>query len=78
MLDEGILWFKSVDDFLRWVRYERQSGLDYKYNDNGIMVGWLRYPLRKQINVEVWQVMINGHKPGGLPGSNNDLVRVTQ
>jgi len=78
VLEEGILWFKTVEDALPWIQRRRANGAGCVYTDSGLLVTFLRVPPRKQINVEVWQIMIDGRKPTFLPKSRNDLVSVTQ
>ncbi len=40
------------------------------------MVGWAKILPRKQLNVDVWQILIDGKKPKRLPGSQNDKIVV--
>jgi hypothetical protein len=76
VLEEGQQHFASVERALQWVR-SRNETLDYVYRGDGLVVGWGKNLSRNQLNVEVWQLMINGMKPTGLSGSCNDKVKVT-
>ena len=78
VLDEGVLWFKTVDDAVNWIKRARSSGVDYVFTDDGLLIGFGKLPARKQVNVDVWQIMIAGEKPRSLPGSKNDLVSVSK
>ncbi|MEO7677303.1 MAG: hypothetical protein ABIV39_11125, partial [Verrucomicrobiota bacterium] len=78
VLDEGVLWFKTVDDALNWIKRARSTGVDYVFTDDGLLIGFGKTPARKQLNVDVWQIMIAGEKPRSLPGSKNDLVSVSK
>jgi hypothetical protein len=77
VLEEGVLWFKTVDGALAWVKRAQSTGEDYVYTRNGLVIGWVKILPRKQLNVDVWQFMIDGKKPESLPGSRDDLVSVT-
>ena len=37
------------------------------YTRDGL-VWWKTVPGRQQVNVNVWQIMVNGQKPANLPG----------
>jgi ankyrin repeat protein len=74
VVEEGEQHFKSVHEFLAWCK--TQSWIPYVYNDGGLMVGWSKELSRRQLNVEVWQVIIHGKKPTRLPGSKNASVHV--
>jgi hypothetical protein len=50
--------------------------MPYVYRDDGLVVGWQKVPARRQLNVEVWQIYIDGRKPARLDGSQNDKVKV--
>jgi hypothetical protein len=77
LLEEGVLWFKTVDDALAWIKRARSTGADYVYTSNGLVVGWGKILPRKQLNVDVWQFMIDGNKPQSMQGSQNELISVT-
>jgi hypothetical protein len=46
------------------------------YRNDGLAVGWMLVPARRQLDVEVWQIYVNGKKPGRLPGARDDLIDV--
>lgn len=73
--EEGQQHFKSADEALEWIR--SRKWMAYVYRDDGLAVGWSKTLPRKQLNVEVWQIMINGKKPAQLPGSQNEKILVT-
>ncbi len=39
----------------------------YVYRDDGLMVGWVKDLPRMMLDVEVWQILVDGKKPGRLP-----------
>ena len=84
VVDENWWHFNSVEAALKGIQeandgYNSYNGNKkpiryYVYTDDGLVVMWSKTPERKQLNVEVRQVLIDGRKPAGLPGSrNNDL-----
>jgi hypothetical protein len=78
VLEEGNLWFKTTDDAANWIKRARSTGIDYVFTDDGLLVGFGRFLARKQVNVDVWQIMVAGEKPRTLPGSRNELVSVSE
>jgi hypothetical protein len=76
VLEEGQHHFKTVREALAWL--EARAYMDYVYRDDGLVVGWSKTLPRNQLNVEVWQLMIDGKKPTRLTGSRNDKIKVTQ
>jgi hypothetical protein len=77
VLEEGVLWFKTVEDALSWIQRARTTGIDYTYNDHGLVVGFGKIVRRRQVNVAVWQMMVAGEKPQELPGSSDGFIKVT-
>jgi hypothetical protein len=77
VLQEGQQHFDSQEEALKWI--EQQSGYyPTVYRDDGLVVSFGKVPVRRQINVEVWQILIHGKKPEKLPGSQNDAIQVGQ
>lgn len=76
VLEEGILWFKDLNGFWAWIR-EARTQRDYIYSKDGLVVGWRKVLERKQLNVDVWQIMIAGQKPEDLPDNNDTQIEVT-
>ena len=75
VLEEGQQHFRSIEEALVWINLPQHS--DSVYRDDGLMVWWRRNLQRKQLNVEVWQIYIDGKKPTNLPRSQNDKLIVT-
>ncbi len=76
VVEEGQQHFKSSAEALKWIR--SRTWMPYVYRDNGLVVGWDKTLPRRQLNVEVWQILIGGKKPRKLPGSQNDKITVTR
>lgn len=75
VVEEGQQHFKTMQAALQWIH--AQTVEPCVYRDDGLMVGWSKTLPRKQLNVEVWQIYINGKKPQRLPGSQNKMIVVT-
>ncbi len=72
VLEEGQQHFQSEQEALDWLA--RRKWMPYVYTADGLVVGWSKTLPRRQLNVEVWQIYINGHKPKGLQGSEDDKI----
>jgi ankyrin repeat protein len=75
VVQEGQQHFKTVKQARAWIRSMGWS--PYVYRDDGLFVVWGKELSRKQLNVEVWQIAINGKKPHKLPRSRNKRITVT-
>lgn len=74
VVEEGQQHFASESAALKWLN-ERKY-MPYVYTKTGLVVGWMKVLGRRQLNVEVWQILINGKKPRSLKGSSDSKVRV--
>ena len=77
VLEEGQMHFTNETEAVAWLSqpYNRDT-LDIVYDDRGLAVGWAKNLARKQINVDVWQIFINGTKPTALKGSRGHQIQV--
>lgn len=76
VVEEGQRTFKSVAEFQRFVK--ERKWLTYVYRNDGLMVGWDKVLDRRQLNVEVWQIVINGRKPKKLPGATDSAITLSK
>ena len=74
VVEEGQQHFKTAQQARQWLAGRKY--MPYVYRGDGLVVGWQKVPARKQLNVEVWQIFINGKKPARLPGSSDDKIVV--
>ena len=72
--EEGQQHFKTVEEAMKWIK--ERDWMPFVYRDDGLMVGWDKNLARKQLGVEVWQILIDGKKPKRLPGSQDDKIVV--
>jgi hypothetical protein len=74
VVEEGQQHFKTAAEARKWLAGRKY--MPYVYRGDGLVVGWQKVPARKQLNVEVWQIYINGKKPAKLDGSQDDKIKV--
>lgn len=78
VVEEGQQHFNSMEEALKWLnRPWYKDVLNWVYNNRGLVVGWSKAPSRNQLNVEVWQIYINGKRPTRLPGANDAAIQVS-
>ncbi len=75
VVEEGHQNFATIDEALEWVK--ARTWISLVYRDDGLVVGWTTRPEQRTLAVEVWQIDIDGRKPGRLPGSQNEKITVT-
>jgi hypothetical protein len=76
-VEEGQQHFHSVKAAMAWLSKPAQNWMPYVYRNDGLMVGWTKVLEREQLNVDVWQILINGKKPTSLPGATDAAIRVS-
>jgi hypothetical protein len=88
VVEEGQRHFTNTTDALRWIRQGSGApdNLDYVYNDTGLVVGMDKQPRSLEerrktdfpgtLEVDVWQIYIDGKKPQKLDGSKNASITV--
>jgi hypothetical protein len=75
VVEEGQQHFDSVEAAMEWIA--QRTWMPFVYRNDGLMVGWGKVPGRYQLDVEVWQLMINGEKPASLPGATDEAIKVS-
>jgi len=76
-LEEGQQHFCSQDEAVEWLTYGwNKQGINLVYTSDGLAVGFVEIKHRSQINVNVWQIYINGEKPINLKGAQNDQITI--
>jgi hypothetical protein len=73
-VEEGQQHFATVDEAMDWLKARAES-MPYAYRNDGLAVGWRTViPDRKQLEVHVWQIFIDGKKPRSLPGAADNSI----
>lgn len=75
VVEEGQQHFNTQEEAISWLR--ARTWWPYTYRSDGLVVGWGTTPERHQLNAEVWQLYIQGHKPSGLAGADDSSIIVT-
>lgn len=79
VVQEGQIHFDNMQFANAWIRRQematRRSG-ETVWSNNGLLVSWNAVPDRRQLNVDVWLICINGRRPEKLDGAMDRAVRV--
>ena len=75
VLQEGQQRFESVEQAVDWI--DKWVWMPRVYTHDGLVVGWAKVPEREQLNVDVWQILVNGQKPSTMPGATDSAIRVS-
>jgi hypothetical protein len=79
VVEEGQQHFHTVDEAMNWLKTRNRDEMSNVYRNDGLVVGWdTVIPNRKQLNVEVWQILIAGKKPTTLPGACDACIEATE
>lgn len=74
VLQEGQQHFKDKKAALEWLA-TRQKWYPTVFTNSGLAVSFGKVAERRQIDVEVWQIMIEGKPPKGLKGADDTKVQ---
>lgn len=74
VLQEGRQHFKDKKAALEWLA-TRQKWYPTVFTNSGLAVSFGKVAERRQIDVEVWQIMIEGKPPKGLKGADDTKVQ---
>ena len=75
---EGIREFGSTDDALKWLGELQSQGWPVQYTSDGLVVAWSKTAGHKTLGIEVWQILVRGHKPHNLKGNSGESIQVIQ
>lgn len=65
---------KDLYDYL----YQGSAIMDWVYTSDGLVVGYGLCKSREQVNIDVFQILLNGKKPTNIRGANPDQIRLIQ
>lgn len=74
--NDSQLHFDSMSEIDKWL-YQSSGVLDWVYTDDGLVVGFNKKPSRNQVDIEVYQLYLNGEKPKKLKGSRPENIKVS-
>ncbi len=74
VVEEGQQHLHSLAEFRKFVKDHSYHPVIYR--NNGLFFCWGKVLGRRQLDVEVWQIVLNGRKPTKLPGANDLGLKV--
>ena len=74
VVNEGQQTFGTEEDALKWISDQKTQ--TWVWRNDGLLIGWSKKLPRKQLNVDVWQVLIDGRKPTRFAGAQDDKIVV--
>jgi hypothetical protein len=75
VVQEGQQHFETVDKAMSWLENQQQWE-PHVWTNSGLVVGWNKTLPRQQLNVDVWQIYVDGKKPVTLPGADDKAIIV--
>ena len=76
-LGEAHIKFASEQAFKAWLNSDDWSYMHIVYTRTGLAVGWYKNLPRKSLNVDVFQVLIDGKIPQNLEGAQDDKITIS-
>ncbi len=76
VLSEGQMHFKTEAEAVAWLR--TLTFEPHVWRNDGLVVGWGKTMLRRQLSVSIWQIYIGGKKPITLPDSQDEAIIVKE
>lgn len=73
--EDSAIHFSSVDEMRAWL-HQGSAVLDWVYTGDGLVVGFAKAKDRNQVNIEVYQLLLDGREPTALEGSQPDRISV--
>ncbi|MFK5892749.1 MAG: hypothetical protein QM504_05980 [Pseudomonadota bacterium] len=73
--NDSQIHFNNMDEVKKWL-YQSSAIMDWVYTDDGLVVGFAKTSSRNQVNIDVYQLYINGKKPSKLEGSRPGNIKV--
>ncbi len=74
--DDSIRNFSNMEEIDAKL-YEGSAVSDWVYTDDGLVLGFSESPDRHQVNIDVYQFLLNGKKPISIKGSRPELIKVS-
>ncbi len=74
VLQEGQQHFENVEAAKKWLA-QQSKWYSTVFTDSGLVVSFSKVEGRRQINVEVWQIYINGKPPKELQGADDTKLQ---
>lgn len=75
VVQESVLRFGSYAEAYAFL-YQGRNVMHWVYTNDGLVVGYGFQPDRNQVNIDLFQILVDEVKPNGLTGAKDDAVRV--
>ena len=75
VVQESIRDFASMEEISKFL-IQGSAYMDWVYTPDGLTVGFGESPPRNEVDVDVWQILLNGEKPKDIPGARPDQIKV--
>ena len=77
VVQEAEQHFNNIEEAEKFLM-QGSNYMDWVYTDDGFVVGYGKTPSRQQVNIDIWQIYINGLKPNKLPGARASSITLKQ
>lgn len=68
--------FENMQDMKLWL-IQGSSVFDWVYTDDGLVIGFSKSTERNQINIYVYQLLVNNKKPTEIDGSRPENIKIS-
>jgi len=73
--EDSQLHFSTNTELEKWL-YQGKDAYDWVYTNDGLVVGFIKSRDRNQVNVEIYQLYVDGKKPITLEGSRPGNIKI--
>ena len=75
--EDSRLYFNNKTELEEWL-FQSREVKDWVYTNDGLVAGFFKSPDRNQVNIEVYQLYVDGIKPTILEGSRPENIKITK
>lgn len=75
--EDSRLYFNNKTEMEKWL-FQGKDVKDWVYTNDGLVVGFFKSPDRDQVNIEVYQLYVDGAKPTIMEGSRPKNIKITK
>lgn len=75
LLEEYTINFKNEKEMYQYL-YQGGGIMDWVYSSDGLVVGFGRSPSRQAIDIDLFQILLNGKRPTNLRGASQTAIRL--
>ncbi len=75
VFEESTINFDNYEQIRAFLKQSRQV-MDWVYTKDGLVMGFSRDSVRRQVNIDIWQILISGNKPVDIQGSRENSIHL--